>query len=167
MGWKNLAPQRLNSHQGETIVKKLFVALAASLLMGGPLWAETSVTYTVEEDVEDVLFAVESEIIGRGLNIDTVNHVAEMLERTGADIGATQQVFTQAQVFNFCSAVVSRKVMEINPANLSFCPYGIFVYSTPDKPGLTTVGHDVYPEGEMQMVQELLNGIVKDALGLD
>lgn len=146
--------------------KYLAALIAGIFLSGTPVQGET-ITYTVEEDIEDVLFAVESEIIGRGLKIDTVNHVGAMLDRTALDVGASEKIFFRAEVFNFCSAVISRKVMEVDPANLSFCPYGIFIYTTPDALNMTTVGHDVYPDGEMQLVQELLNGIVKDALGVD
>jgi uncharacterized protein (DUF302 family) len=152
---------------GSLILKQICAAIITGLVLTGAAWAQTAITYTVQEDIDDVLFTVESEIIGRGLKIDTVNHVGEMLERTGADIGATKQIFIDAQIMSFCSAVISRKVMEVNPANLSFCPYKIFIYATPDKPDMTTVGHDAFLEGEMQMVQDLLDAIVKDALGLD
>jgi len=145
--------------------------LAAAMLMTGAATAqtitETAITYTVEEDIEDVIFLVENEIIGRGLKVENINHVATMLQRTGVDLGATKQIYLEAQVLNFCSAILSRKVMEIDPANISFCPYGIFIYNTPDTPNMVTVGLDVYPEGEMKEVEALLNGIVRDALGLD
>lgn len=148
-------------------MKTILAAVIAGAFLSSPVLAGEAITYKVEEDIEDVLFAVESEIIGKGLNIDTVNHVGEMLARTGADLEATKQIFTDAQIFNFCSAIVSRKMMEINPNNLNFCPYRIFVYSTPDAPNITIVGHDSYPDGEMQLVHELLSGIVKEALDLE
>jgi uncharacterized protein (DUF302 family) len=145
--------------------------LASAMLMVGAATAqtvtETAITYTVEEDIEDVIFLVENEIIGRGLKVENVNHVATMLQRTGVDLGATKQVYIEAQVLNFCSAILSRKVMEIDPNNISFCPYGIFIYNTPDAPNMTTVGLDVYPEGEMKEVEDLLNNIVRDALDLN
>jgi uncharacterized protein (DUF302 family) len=145
--------------------------LASAMLMVGVASAQTvtesSITYTVEEDIEDVIFFVENEIIGRGLKVETVNHVATMLQRTGVDLGATKQIFIEAQVLNFCSAVLSRKVMEIDPNNLSFCPYGIFIYNTPETPNMTTVGLDVYPEGEMKEVEAFIDSIVKEALGID
>lgn len=51
--------------------------------------------------------------------------------------------------------------MEANPANLAFCPYGIFVS---DREGQVEVGYRTYPEGEMQQVQALLDSIVQDAV---
>ena len=40
----------------------------------------------------------------------------------------------------FCSAVLSRKVMEADPANIAYCPYTLFVYDTPEPDGMVTVG---------------------------
>ncbi len=120
-----------------------------------------SITYAFDGDFDDATFAVESAIIGAGLNIDYTSHVGEMLARTAADVGSDVKLFDNAQIFVFCSAVVSRKVMEANPANLAFCPYGIFVS---DREGQVEVGYRTYPEGEMQQVQALLDSIVQDAV---
>lgn len=143
------------------------ISLVTSLMLAGVAHAQDMVSFTVEEGIEDVLFSVENEIIGRGLKIDSVSHVGAMLDRTGLDLGATEKIFYMAEVFSFCSATTSREVMEVNPANIAYCPYTIFVYTTPDAMDKTTVGHSAYPEGEMQIVQELLTGIVKDALMID
>lgn len=121
------------------------------------------VTYQVEDSFDNVAFAVESAIIGAGLVIDHTSHTGEMLERTRADVGSDQVLFTQADVFSFCSSTVSRAVMEADIANIQHCPYGIFVYETPDAPGMITVGHRAYG-GSMQPVDDLLRGIVTDAL---
>ncbi len=148
-------------------MKRLLTALIAGLCLSGAASAEKAMLYSVEEDIEDVLFALESEIVGRGLKIDSVSHVGAMLDRTAMDVGATEKIFFRAEVFSFCSATVSRQVMEVNPANLAYCPYTIFAYTTPDAMGTTVVGHDDYPNNEMQIVEDLLSGIVKDALGLE
>lgn len=148
-------------------LKRALSAAIASLLSLSTLQAGEAITYTVQEDIEDVLFLLESEIIGRGLKIDNVSHVGAMLDRTALDVGAKEKIFYRAEVYSFCSATVSRQVMEINPANLSYCPYTIFAYTTPDSMDTTTVGFDDFPENEMQLVEDLLNGIVKDALGID
>lgn len=136
---------------------------AAFLAAATPASAEF-ITRTVEGSFDDIAFAVESAIVGQGLVIDSTSHVGEMLERTKADVGGTKTVFEQADVFSFCSASVSRKVMEADPANIQFCPYGIAVYALPDAPGKVTVGYRSYPEGPMQEVQALLETIVAAAL---
>jgi uncharacterized protein (DUF302 family) len=111
---------------------------------------------------EDAAFAVESAIVGRGLVIDHVSHVGEMLSRTGPDVGSTTQLFGQADVFQFCSAVVSRRVMEADPLNIVHCPYGVVVA---EREGQVTVGHRRYPAGPMQEVEALLDAIVTEAVG--
>nr|WP_319948669.1 DUF302 domain-containing protein [uncultured Shimia sp.] len=125
---------------------------------------DTAVTYTVDQDYDDVTFGLESAITDKGLVIDAVNHVGEMLERTKEDVGGTQTVFLKAEVFSFCSATLSRKVMEADPMNLQFCPYGIFVMQTPDAPDQTTIGYRILPEGPMKEVQALLDDIVQEAI---
>ncbi|MEF3046089.1 DUF302 domain-containing protein [Pseudotabrizicola sp. L79] len=136
-------------------------------LAAAPGFAETPpVTYTVEDSFDNVAFAIESAIVGAGLVIDHVSHTGEMLERTRADVGSDKVLFGQADVFSFCSASVSRQVMEADLANIQHCPYGIFVYDTPDAPGTVTVGHRQY-DGTMGPVNDLLTSIVKDALGTE
>ena len=125
---------------------------------------DTAVTYSVDQDYDDVTFGLESAITDKGLVIDAVNHVGEMLERTKEDVGGTQTVFIKAEVFSFCSATLSRKVMEADPMNLQFCPYGIFVMQTPDAPDQTTIGYRILPEGPMKEVQALLDDIVQEAI---
>lgn len=129
-----------------------------------PALAGDVVTYVTEDSFDDVTFSVESAITDKGLVIDNVSHVGEMLERTKADVGSDVTVFANADVYNFCSAKVSRAVMEVDPINIQFCPYGIFVMVTPDKPDQTTVGYRAMPEGPMKQVETLLEEIVKEAL---
>lgn len=126
---------------------------------------DTAITYTVDQDYEDVVFGLESAIIDKGLVIDAVNHVGEMLERTKADVGGTKTIFLNAEVFSFCSAQLSRKMMEADPMNLQFCPYGVFVMQTPDAPDQTTIGYRILPEGPMKEVQMMLDEIVQEAIG--
>lgn len=96
--------------------------------------------YTVQADFEDVRFGLENAIVNRGLVIDYTSHIGEMLERTSADVGGTKKIFSNAQAMLFCSADLSRKAMEANPANIAYCPYTLFVYDTPDAEGSVTVG---------------------------
>ncbi|WP_343080716.1 DUF302 domain-containing protein [Ostreiculturibacter nitratireducens] len=146
--------------------RKLAPAVAAGFF-AIPAAAQDLATYTVEDSFDNVTFAVESAIVGQGLVIDYTSHVGEMLERTKGDVGGTKSIFTQADVFLFCSATVSRSVMEADPMNIQYCPYSIFVMETPDNPGTITVGHRTYPEGPMKEVEALLDSIVSDALSLE
>lgn len=120
-----------------------------------------AVTYAYDGSYDEALFSVETAILGRGLVIDFVSHVGDMLNRTAADVGSDFTIFDEAQIFVFCSAVVSRQVMEAEPANIVHCPYGIYVA---ERDGAVTIGHRAYPEGPMQQVETLLSDIVTEAL---
>ena len=143
----------------------MFVRIIVALLIAVPALAETPpVTHDVEGNFDEVVFAVEDAIISAGLVVDHVSHTGEMLERTRADVGSDTVLFNAADIFSFCSAKVSRAVMEADPLNIQFCPYNIFVYETPDRPGVITVGHRAY-DGSMAPVNDLLSGIVEEAIG--
>jgi uncharacterized protein (DUF302 family) len=124
------------------------------------------VTYEAEGSFEDAAFGLESAITNRGLVIDYVSHVGEMLNRTGADVGSGTRLFEEADIYLFCSAVLSRKVMEADPDNIAFCPYGIFVRA-PAGGGPVEIGYRRMPGGEMQEVEALLDTIAREAAGAD
>ena len=138
------------------------VIAALSLGLATAAYAGEPVTVPFDGSFDDATFAVESAILDQGLVIDHVSRVGAMLARTGADVGSDRELFKDADVFIFCSAVVSREVMEADPLNLAYCPYGIFVAETDDG---VMVGYRSYPDGEMQKVQNLLADIVAEAVG--
>jgi uncharacterized protein (DUF302 family) len=142
-------------------MKKLVMAGVLALFSTSAFAEDFAVTYPFEGDFEDATFAVESAIVGRGLVIDWVSHTGDMLNRTAKDVGSDVKLFDGADIFQFCSAQLSRKVMEADPMNIAFCPYGIFVA---DQAGEVIVGYKTYPEGPMKEVQALLDDIVKEAL---
>ena len=142
-------------------MKPVFTIIAGVFLAQSTI-AQESTVYPFDGSFDDATFAVESAIIGKGLVIDYVSHTGEMLNRTGADVGSDVVLFDAADIFVFCSASLSREVMEANPLNIAHCPYGIYVA---DRDGVVTVGYRNYPHGEMQKVQALLDEITKDAIG--
>lgn len=142
---------------------RLFGILGALVLAGAAATAEEATVYTYDGSFDDAAFGVESAIVGRGLVIDHVSHVGEMLARTAGDVGSDVKLFEAADVFQFCSAVVSRRVMEADPMNLVHCPYGVFVA---ERDGEVTIGYRNLPDGPMQEVQTLLDEIAREAAGL-
>ncbi|SFR32375.1 DUF302 domain-containing protein [Litoreibacter janthinus] len=142
-------------------MKNLFMAGTLALFAVPACAQDHSITYPFEGSFEDATFAVESAIVGRGLVVDWVSHTGDMLARTADAVGSDVKLFEAADVFQFCSAQLSRKVMEVDPMNIAFCPYGIFVA---DQAGDVIVGYKTYPEGAMQEVQALLDEIVQEAL---
>lgn len=137
------------------------VILTAALALATAARAEAPITTPFEGSFDDAAFAVETAIVGQGLVIDYVSHVGEMLNRTGEDVGSDVMLFKEADIFIFCSAVVSREVMEADPMNIAHCPYGIFVAE--DAEGAVTIGYRDYPDGPMEKVEALLAEIVKEA----
>lgn len=137
-------------------MKRLLLALC---LFASPVAAEPALV-PFEGSFEDATFALESAIVDRGLVIDYTSHVGEMLNRTGADVGSAKKIFENADIFLFCSAVLSREVMEADPMNIEHCPYGIFVIETVDG---VQIGHRQYPDGAMQKVDAFLREIVAEA----
>lgn len=120
------------------------------------------------EDIKNnVVFAIEN----RGLVINTVAHVGEMLERTGRDLGAAKQIYLHAEVLEFCSAKVSRGVMEVDPHSIVFCPYTVAVYELAQEPGKIYVSYRkpaLARPGRaakaLGSVEQLLRDIVREAL---
>ena len=132
-----------------------------------PAMAEGLVSYTTQESFEDVVFGLENAIIDEGLVIDATSHVGEMLARTRADVGSDVEIFKAADVYSFCSAALSRKVMEADPMNIRFCPYDIFVAVQADTPEETVIGYRAFPDGPMKEVEALLDRIARSAIGMD
>jgi hypothetical protein len=97
-----------------------------------------------------------------------------MLERTGKDVGAGRKLYADAQAFVFCSAALSRKTMEADPANVSMCPYTIVVYATAQAPDTVVVTYKRpwRPDGSaaskasLKEVEALLDGLAREALGM-
>jgi uncharacterized protein (DUF302 family) len=124
-------------------------------------YAEAPILKTYDSTLDDATFAVETAIVGKGLVIDYVSHTGDMLNRTAKDVGSDVTIFEAADIFLFCSATVSREVMEEEPMNIQHCPYSIFVA---ERAGEVMIGYRQYPDGAMQKVQALLEGIVEEAV---
>ncbi len=147
-------------------------------LAGGARAADSRLTvYESDSNFEDTIFALESAVIGNGLTIDYHSHIGEMLSRTGADVGSDVQVFEDAQIFVFCSAVLSRKMMEADASNVGFCPWSVYAYATPAAEGgeprlaftgfRRMVGPDTPADSPMHEIDALLDSIVREAAGLE
>ena len=135
--------------------------ISAALLAAAPSRAEDVALTPFDGTVEDAAFLLESAIIGEGLVVEFTSHVGEMLERTGADLGAGPSPVGDAQILLFCSATVSRAAMEADPTNVANCPYAVFAAVID---GETVVGHRSFPEASMAPVNELLSRIVAAAV---
>lgn len=120
------------------------------------------------EDVKDnVVFAIN----GLGLVINNTSHVGEMLERTGKDLGIGEPIYLKAEALEFCSATISRNMMEADPKNIVFCPFIITIYVLPKEPEKVYIAYrkpeivgSLQSKKALKAVDQLLKGIVTEAL---
>lgn len=113
-------------------MKKLFVLALLAVTSGMALAAENYVVvYKAQGNYEDVRDFVRMGIESEGLVINNVGHIADMLERTAKDVGASKLVYEGGEQFEFCSSTLSRAMMEIDPHAIALCPFIISVYKMP------------------------------------
>jgi uncharacterized protein (DUF302 family) len=131
------------------------------------------VTYSKKARFDDVRDDLKAAIEAKGLVIDYHSFINTMIERTGKDVGSTRKVYVDAQAFVFCSAALSRKMMEADAANAAMCPYAITVYATAQDPATVHVAYrrTWRPDGSpaskaaLKEVEALLDGIARASVG--
>ena len=126
---------------------------------------------SVKGDFDDVRERVVMAIESRGLVLNYTAKIGNMLERTGKDVGSERKVYGKAELLEFCSAIISRRMMEADPRNIVYCPYAIAVYTLPNDPAKVHVAYrrpSVAGSGpslkSLREVGKLLDDIVRDAL---
>jgi len=147
------------------MLRILSVLITLFLLPAVQAQAASEVVVTpVQGHFEGVRDAVVFAIEGKGLVINYTARIGTMLERTGKDIGAARQIYDQAESFEFCSARVSRQMMEADPANIVNCPFVVSVYTLPGKPGTVFLAYRK-PMAGLKAVETLLRELVAEAAG--
>ncbi|WP_417415245.1 DUF302 domain-containing protein [Hoeflea sp.] len=147
-------------------MKTLLAATMAVFLLSSAAHAAGDDVKTVESDAAfaDVTSGIENAIVNRGFKVDYHGFIGEMLKRTATDVDANKMLYKDAEFFTFCSAVVSRKVMEADIGDIAYCPYVVFAYEPAETPGKVTVGFRKLPAGgERDAVNALLSDIIEDA----
>lgn len=127
--------------------------------------------YTKEGNFKDSREALKLAITGKGLVINNISHIGNMLQRTGKDIGAKKNVYEKAEAMEFCSAGISREMMEANVRNIVFCPFIITIYTLPEE---NNTVHLAYRRPEivgsqaskdsLRAVEKLIDDIVQETL---
>jgi len=161
-----MAPRRLSS-----FLRHSLLLLAAVLIVAGPVQAaERYAVYESDSSFGDVIDGLKLAIQERGMYINNVMHMDEMLERTGKDLGMEEIIYTHAQSIEFCSAVLSRKMTAEDPVRIVNCPFIIAVYTLPDEPDTTYVVHRRMPADEtdaspvMREVADMLEAVAEGAV---
>jgi uncharacterized protein (DUF302 family) len=152
------------------------LATALACLGTAPALAQAVVSYSkpnakIADVRDDLRHAIES----RGFVIDYQAQIGAMLERTGKDVGSAQPIYTDAVALQFCSAKLSRRMMEADPANVVLCPYVLVVYATAAKPDQVQVsyrrpvrmGKAASPASRaaLREVEALMDSIAREAVG--
>jgi uncharacterized protein (DUF302 family) len=97
--------------------------------------------YRSESGFADVMQALKLAIEEKGLYINDVMQMSEMLERTGKDLGLEQKLYLEAESIEFCSAILSRKMTAEARHRIVNCPFILSVYTTPEEPDVTYIVH--------------------------
>ncbi len=144
-----------------------FIVLPFHAGAAAPVVATQSVKGKFEDVRDRAVMAIEN----RGIVLNYTARVGNMLERTGKDLGRSRQIYTHAEVLEFCSAGLSRDTMEADAHNIAFCPYSIAVYVLPKEPGMVYVSYRRLATGgsdrsakALGAVDKLLDDIVREAL---
>ena len=152
-----------------TVAMCATVALATGLPSGAT--AQELRTYTKTASFEDVKFDLSNAITNLGLVVDFTGNVGGMLERTGKDVGSTKPIYRNAEYFSFCSAKLSREMMEADTANVGLCPFVMFAYVTAAKPAEVVVGYRRLPKGgnsasvkALGSINDMLDRLAKQAV---
>ncbi len=152
----------------------VFALLAAICTLSFAADPHPVVAYSKQAKFEDVRDDLKAAIEAKGLVIDYHSFVNRMLERTGKDVGSSKKLYLDAQSFVFCSAALSRKMMEADPANVAMCPYSMVVFATAQEPGKVYVAYrrPWRPDGSaaskaaLAEVDSLLDSLAREAVGL-
>lgn len=145
-------------------MRRLLALLALVLTSSLALATDWTVRQRTAQPFADVREALTLAIENRGLVINYTSHIADMLARTGADIGASKQVFGQAEIIEFCSAKLSRQMMEADPHNIVLCPFAIAIYTLPGDDKHTWISWR-RPQGSAATIVEPLLRVIADEAG--
>lgn len=144
-------------------MRRLIVLFALVLSTGAALAETWMVRQKVAGSFADTRDAVVMAIENRGLVVNYTAHIADMLQRTGADIGASRQIYDNAEIIEFCSASLSRKMMEADPHNIVLCPFAISIYTLPGEKNTTWVAYRKPQGAAAKLVEPLLSEIAGEA----
>lgn len=132
---------------------------------------KSSVTHTttIDDDYVAIKENIEMAITDKGLIISGTLHISEMLNRTGKDLGFDKNIYKKAEGIEFCSAKISHAMAQVDPSNVSMCPFTVVIYQLNSAPEKTHLSYRYVPlQGNgtalEKEIQQLLQGIVDEAI---
>lgn len=146
------------------LFRSLSIALLACIAVPSPAAAEDAVIRRqADASFADVREALVTAIENRGLVISYTAHIGDMLARTANDLGTREQIYQQAEVVEFCSASLSRKMMAADPHDIVFCPFSLAVYTLPGDEKHTWIAYRKASGKAGALVTPLLEAIAGEA----
>lgn len=113
----------------------LCLLMPMSLLQASDFIQEgDTIIYASSEDHDITMENVQMAIADKGLRVSGTLHISDMLNRTAKDLEIKNNVFIKAESIEFCSALWSHKMVQLDPLNLNVCPFTIAVYIKTDEP---------------------------------
>ena len=132
----------------DTIAPASLVLLVCTILLFTPFIATAAedpiVTTKIKGDFHEVASNIRMAITGKGINIAHTLPASDMLTRTGRDYGYKDDTYSDARIYEFCSAAISHKLSRHHPDNIVLCPFTISVYSLV---ALTRAARPLMPDG--------------------
>lgn len=150
--------------------KRRLATAALALALPLAAAADPYAVYESGSGFETVMEGAKMAIQERGMYINNIMHMGEMLERTGKDLGMGEAIYARAESIEFCSAVLSRRMTLENPARIVNCPFILSIYTLPGQPDKTFVAHRTVSAEEiagsaiMAEVAEMLKGVAEAAV---
>ncbi len=138
---------------------RVFSALLFLFALVDTAPADQYVSYSTEEGFEDVMDNIKLAIENRGMYINNVMHMSEMLDRTGKDLGFEQRIYLKADSIEFCSALLSRRMTQEDPRRIINCPFIVSVYVLPAEPDKTYIAH-------RRLAGDDATGVMKDVMDM-
>ncbi len=145
------------------------VAMIVTMIVPVTVQANTYYVTTSDNTFDEIVFAIESAIIDRGLVIDFQGDSGSMLART-AEVNESDSPYGNARYFNFCSSSLTHSAVTANAENIAICPYVVYAYQLNDSPETTHIGYrkpagvgDEASEGILREIEALLRSIVDEA----
>ncbi len=111
---------------------------------------------------------LEDAIIKEGLKVDYIGNIAAMLQRTGPDVGSNQPIYKHAEFFIVLFGQAVARDDGGRPANMSQCPYVMFIYQRAATTKEVVVGYrKVNVDGRgakaLEEINRLMDRIAKEA----
>lgn len=127
--------------------------------------------YQTQGEFADVKEFLLQSIAGRGIKISGTSYISKMLNRTREAVGGEKQIFENAEAIGFCSATLSRQMMESNPHHIVFCPYTIVIYELAQRPGTIFIAYRrpfyrdaSFNDKTLDEIDNLMSSIIAEAV---